>query len=336
MKSKKFLTLSGLVLLQLFVAGAPGQNTVHSDIARVGVKNGWAVNYPKQRKLFFMAGRLWVFYSDGASMVYQTSPDGLAWSDPVTLRRKVTLGHRFGACFDGTYFHVVRCGAEAGEDVIYGRGRPTTEGGIDWRPEVIAYAVPEKKNVMYPKVMVDSAGLPWIAFMVFEGGFNQAPFDAVVTRAVGLDRGWQTAPGFPQVLVNDNTTSYPDPLGVSLTEGKTFWIYNRNVLNDVMYGRLWNGHAWEEEEPVTLKPSAYALYNAVAEGDTVHMVYGGGSIYYRGRDPERGWGTETHLSNDAGGHTSITRTGRNRVLVTWLDVSKQAVRYRELSDGRWL
>ncbi len=72
---------------------------IQSKVCTVPTKNGWAVNYPKQRKLFCMAGLFWVFYSDGRDAVCRTSADGVRWSEPLLVRKGASLGHRFGCWY---------------------------------------------------------------------------------------------------------------------------------------------------------------------------------------------------------------------------------------------
>lgn len=310
--------------------------TRRSTVGTTDAKNGWAVNYPKQHKLLWMAGRLWLFYSDGRDALYRTSRDGAEWGPPVLVHARSSVGHRLGCWFDGTRLHYAHCASQDGEDVVYRCGVPNADGTVCWlAPEQVAYAVPADKNVMYPKVIVDSQGAPWIAFMLYDGAPRKAPYDAVVTKAAGADGAWATAPGFPQVLVDDNTTAYPDPVGVPLTCGKTYWVYNKNVLDDGYYGRLWDGRSWQAEERATVAHSSRGLYSLAAEGDRVHLVFGGGKIRYRARDAASGWGEEFQVASAGSGHTSITRTGPNSLVVTWLDKSLDSVCYREMDDGRW-
>jgi len=338
MRSRKLrcILMAGLSILMVSQGTSFPGETITSRIWTTTVKNGWAVNYPKQRKLFFMAGLIWVFYSDGRDAVYKTSPDGFAWSDATVLREGASLGHRFGCWYDGTFFHCVHCAASEGEDVVYRRGKPNRDGSISWSSsEQTACSVPTGKNVMYPKVIVDSAGAPWVAFMVYDGGFNEGPYDAIVTKSSASDGTWQAELGFPFLLVDNNTTSYPDPVGVPLTQGKTFWVYNKNVMDDTYYGRHWNGKSWDPEEAVTQSHSSYGLYNVVSDGNNVHMVFGGGTIRYRKRDPRTGWGSEVEVAKGGSGHTSITRTGPDSVIVTWLDCSEDILSYRKKVKGQW-
>src|SRR5690606_22802196 len=91
--------------------------------------------------------------------------------------------------------------------------------------EQIAFDVPDAQSVLYPKVLADASGHPWIAFMLFEGGFETAPQRAMVVRSSRADGVWETASGFPFALSGPSTETFPDPLGVALASGGTYWIW---------------------------------------------------------------------------------------------------------------
>jgi hypothetical protein len=337
---KHMLHLLAILIAATLSAGqAPFAAGASAVIATTNASNGWAVNYPKQRKLFVMAGRLWVLYSDGAHGVYRTSADGATWSDPVLFGEGGHFGHRFGGWFDGTYFHYTLCTAGLGADVRYRRGMPQPDGTITWTmPEQTAYDTPADKNVMYPKIIVDSEGCPWITFMelVYQEP-NTPPYDAVVIKASTNDGAWRTAEGFPFDLVDQKPVAgYPDPVGVPLTAGKTAWIYNpQRDGTDVHAARIWNGSAWQDEEIIVSPAPIYAFFNAVADGDDIHLVHGAGSIQHQKRTWGTGWGAPFTLADNASGHTAITRTGPNSVIVTWLDLQNNRVHYRESREGEW-
>jgi hypothetical protein len=309
----------------------PGE--VHADIATVACTDGWAVNYPKQHKLFEIAGQLWLFYSDGGSIVSTTSTDGIAWSTPNTIRT-AEFGHRMGLWFDGTRLHYAFASAQSGGDVLYRRGTPAADGTITWDgPETVAFAMPADFNAMYPKVTVDAQGRPWIGFVLVKGGITTPPYDAVVTMSSSPDR-WTTAPGFPFTLVFDHEETYPDPAGVALASGGVLWIYNRDDGSAPYVGRVFDG-TWRDEAPVTQTSGTYGLYAVAADGDDVHLVYRGDGLRYRQRAPDGTWSSEVELDDSGSGHTSITLLGGGDVAVSWLDKGDDLVLFRERTSGHW-
>ncbi len=206
--------------------GPRATDVTRSLVATTTADEGWAVNYPKQRKLLWMAERLWVFYADGTNLVVRTTSDGVEFSAPVVVREQGVFGHRCSFAFDGTFVHSACCLANLGDDVFYRRGRPATDGTIAWDAEQLAFDVAATENVLYPKVLVDAGGLPWVGFVLFTGGQTQAPPNrAMISRSSRSDGTWETASGFPAALSDDGSDTSPDPLGVALANGDTYWAW---------------------------------------------------------------------------------------------------------------
>jgi hypothetical protein len=313
---------------------SPPPGEVRADIASVECTDGWAVNYPKQHKLFDMAGQLWLFYSDGSSIVSSTSADGVTWSAPRTVRSPSEFGHRIGLWFDGTHLHYAFASAQLGGDVVYRRGTPHDDGTIAWDgPETVAFAMAADLNAMYPKVTVDAQGRPWIGFVLVKGGITTPPYDAVVTMSSSPDR-WTTAAGFPFTLVFGHMQTYPDPAGVALASGGVLWVYNASDGSAPYVGRLFDG-AWRDEQPITETSGTYGLYAVAADGDDVHLVYRGDGLRYRERSPDGTWSSEVGLDDSGSGHTSITLLGGGDVAVSWLDKDDDLVLFRERTSDRW-
>lgn len=338
MASKLFVWTAALLLFAWSHPAMAQEQTIKSTITTTSASNGWAVNYPKERKVFCMAGLVWVFYSDGANGVFRTSADGVSWSEPALFATGGHFGHRFGCWFDGTYFHYALCTSALGADVFYRRGTPGHDGAIAWSaPEQTAYDTPANMNIMYPKIVVDSNGCPWISFMqlIYQVP-NTPPYDAIVIKASSGDGTWATAAGFPFTLVHKPVEGYPDPVAAPLSNGKMLWFYNTYGNSQYVYAaRPWLAGMWGAEEIVVNPGSPYSFFNIVADGDDVHVVHGAGTIFYQKRTWGSGWSQPLMIDASASGHTSITRAGRGNVLVTWLDISNNSVRYRELAGGIW-
>ena len=335
-------TLSGAIATLMLLAGPARcdaqEEAVRSLVSASSANNGWAVNYPKQRKVFHMSGLIWVFYSDGANGVFRTSADGLTWSAPTMFGAGGHFGHRFGGWFDGVYFHYALCTAALGADVYYRRGKPNHDGTMAWSaPLQVVHDTPQDMNAMYPKIIVDANGCPWISFMqlVYQVP-NTPPYYAIVLKAATNDGTWTTAPSFPFTLVHKTVEGYPDPVGTTLSNGKTLWFYNTYVDGQYVYAaRCWNGTVWEGEEIVATPGSPYSFFNVVGDGEYTHVVYGNGTIFYRKRAHDTGWSQPFEVATNASGHTSITRVGTDHVIVTWLDLSSNSVQFRELAEGTW-
>lgn len=316
------------------VVPLPEAQKVTSTVSSTQAHYGWSVNYPKQRKMFFIHKKLWVFYSDGSNAVYRTSDDGKTWSQPTLVKVNGHYGHRTGFSFDGTYLHYAHNAAAAGESVVYRRGKPNSSGKIQWSAEQTVATVSTQHNVMYPKVIVDDKGYPWISYVLCKGGPHNAPYDAIVIKSSKNDGTWATAQNFPHILVANNPDSYPDVTGTPMLQGKTYWMVNQKK-GEPYRGKLWNGSSWEKEENVSLGGGAYGLFNLIAEGDTVHAVYLTRGAQYRKRDPKTGWGKEQLVMHSAGGHLSLTQVGSQHLLVTWLDKHSQHVMMREVKNNQW-
>ncbi|HEY4222951.1 MAG TPA: hypothetical protein VGO62_16455, partial [Myxococcota bacterium] len=232
------------------------------------------------------------------------------------------------------------CTAELGDDVLFRRGTLADDGTLAWDgDDQVAFAMPPDENAMYPKIAVDAHGVPFIAFMLYRGGFNTAPYDAVVTKAVDDSGTFAVAPGFPVTLVAHNTTVYPDPLPVALADGRVLLLYNRDVADDTYYGRMYDGAAFDDEERVTTSHANDALYNAVADGNDVHLAFASGdTIRYHKRDGRSGrWSDEEDVASgwQMSGHVGITLVQHGEVAVTWLDHGPEQVRVRVRDERGW-
>jgi hypothetical protein len=299
-------------------------------VATSSAQDGWAVNYPKQRKILAMAGRLWLFYSDGVDALVRSTADGATLSDAQRVREAMVFGHRCGYAFDGTWLHYACSTALQGEGVYYRRAVPHSDGTLEWTgPEQLVFDV-GPGTAMYPKVLVDAAGRPWVGFMLFPSGFMTPPQEAVVTRAAASDGTWTTDVGFPYVLVAGSTETYPDPLGVALEGGGVYWVCDPD--GEAQYiGRLWRDGVWADEETVTESAQKYALFDLVAAGDVVHLAYGGGTLKYRRRDASGTWSGERTIASGASGHVTIARSADGAV-ISWLDLGGNRILSRAVTS----
>lgn len=327
------------LLLSLWIPGCgnktvppPADKLLMTQLTSTQAQDGWSVNYPKQRKIFFAHKLLWLFYSDGRDAVLRTSSDGLTWSAPTKVQPNGHFGHRTGYWFDGTYFHYAHNAAGAGESVIYRRGKAESTGTITWSTPQTVMTIPSGHNVMYPKVIVDTKGHPWVSFVHCKGGPHDPPYDAVIVKSATNDGTWNTAKGFPTLLVQDNPKAYPDLVGAPMTAGKTFWVVNKDKPTSYL-GRRWDGTRWQSEETLSTK-SSYGLFNVVADADTLHVAYGGGAIHYRQWTQSTGW-SKPEWVGVGSGHVSLTLADKDRIFVSWLDKHNHLLLYRERRNATW-
>jgi len=316
---------------------APSWVTTKSLVDTVETDNGWAIDYPKHRKVFYMSGLFWIFYAskntvlNSRNLVYKTSSDLSTWSNEHVVKGDTHSGNRFGLWFDGTYIHLAHSNARNGDPIIYRRGIPNANGTITWGTEYVAYSTPLTKNVKYTAVIVDGDGYPWVYTMQFENGSQQPPNSALVIRNNKRDgSGTWTV----NTLTTGVTTVIPMPVGCSLTGNKTYWIFVNDTAPAIYYGKLWDGTSWKEEQ-AAISAKLDPLYNVVCDGDDVHLTFA--NIKYRKRTWGLGWGSEFTVTSNSGdsGHQVITRTGSNSVVVIWENKVNDHLYYREMIDGIW-
>lgn len=292
--------------------------------------SGWATNRPKQRKIFAIGDRLWLFYSDGTNMKYVTSIDGENWSEPVVVRA-ARFGHRFGMWFDGTYLHYALNNAGLGEDVVYRRGRPDATGTILWDSnEHVVFDVPPDLTVLYPNVVVQASGEPWISFLHHKGGDHTPPEEGIVIRSTATDGSWETDPAFPVTLVAGSFTG-PEPLGLSLANNTVVWLYNREGAG--YFARSWRDGQWDDEEEITRAQNRWAFFAGLADGNDVHVTYGAGEIFHRIRRADGSWTPGEVVSTNASGHTGLTLNRTGHVVLTLFSGARFQI--REWSSGTW-
>lgn len=273
-------------------------------------QNGWATVYSWQPKLFKMAGLYWVFYGNGAAtftQVYRTSADLITWSSATTVRTTSSfgagLGHRIGYYYDGTYIHYAACDSGDGDDALYRRGTPNSDGTITWSAaEQTVLSVDASHACGYPTVWVDSGGNPWVGMQYAAAPSWSSPLVSRVIKSSATDGTWTTA---ATQDLQSNTAIYPVPVCVPLTAGKVYCAWSQNTYPDVVYrGRRYNGSSWDAAEDVSTSFGGYSLITLAPDGDAVHALYLDGAnmrVIYRLRSAGGSWGSEVDLEHLNGG-----------------------------------
>jgi len=235
----------------------------HATSSTVGTSTTSSVfKYSFQRHGFYANGLFWIFYSDGTNLVYRTTRDGGSWSAARTIRSS-NLGYLDPIWFDGKHAHRVHTCDTTGFTVTYQRGTPNSDSSITWSPLQIILPA---GGTYYPAfITVDTGGYPWIIYRRSDGS-GTYPF---VIKSSTNDGTWVNATGFPQQL---STTSADWSVEiVPLRVRKVLAIYALGGI--AIRARVWNGSAWGRETATTSSPRSGIYQSAVAEGDTVHLVF---------------------------------------------------------------
>jgi hypothetical protein len=243
-----------------------------------------STNLPFQRKSFHAGGLHWVFYSDHANMVYETSTDGIIWSSPTAVREAL-YGYLFSIWFDGTYVHYAYRDVTG---ILYRQGS-ISSATIAWGPEYIVVT----GNLWVPNICVDTQGIPWISYRTnnISTPLDTKPYIVKATTADGSS--W----GIPKQLSTQNQLWWIEP--VPLTLGKVYVLYS--YPKGQIYGNLWSGSSWlitpENVTSVGSVTRSFGSFSSVARGNNIYVVYVHNftrNIMTLNRTTS-GWGTETTL-----------------------------------------
>ena len=257
--------------------------------------DSYATRFPFQRKTFYANGRFWVFWFNGANMVYATSTDGSTWT-AATIVRATVDGAYFSVWFDGTYLHYA---CVSSSTLYYRRGTPNSDGTITW--SAVEQTVPTTYSDPYdPMVSVDSNGYVWIGYCELTTSGYFYPY---VTKSGNNDGTWGTTPaGFPKIFSTTSANWRVSP--VPLTAGKMVVVVA--CPSAAVRITRWNGSNWSATVNSTSAIYDGSYYSAVAQGDDVHLVFlkstGYDIIYVKYTYSTNSFGSETTLQ--AGATTS--------------------------------
>lgn len=219
-----------------------------------------------QRKSFYSKGRFWKFYSDDTDMVYRTSTDGETWSAPTIARLVCGSGQHFSIWFDGIYLHYVYCKRTT---LFYRRGTPNINGTLPWSAVEQAVSTTHDK-AHAPMISVSSDGYAWIGYsdyLVVRHPYVIRSGNKVDDTGDGT---WGVTPGvFPYQLSAVDASWYVSV--IPLTAGKMLALYSRGGQG--IRAIQWDGAAWSTVVATNKYPIWGVDHSAVAEGDSVHLVF---------------------------------------------------------------
>jgi len=239
-----------------------------------------------QRTTFYAQDLYWVFYKDlywgvanDNATVYRTSSDGAIWSNAINITEDKSSVHAdFSLYTDGIDIHCAW--AYIGMDVSYRRGRLSSDGTISWNSsEIVINATIIDERKVDPLIVVDANGSVWLSITT---RFEALKYLPVIYKSDGPVDGdtWTNASGFPYNM-NDSLENYfAEP--VALNDGKLYvfmaYAETGGMVADGgwLYGRLWTGSEWLEQENLTskyLEADEYASQSFVGIEDDAHIVF---------------------------------------------------------------
>ena len=162
---------------------------------RAATATYWCLAWPFQRKVWYRAGRHWVFYVHDYQFRYVSSIDGVVWDGPTDIRY-APLGYTCATWVDDNgYLHYVYCLYGNGRTLKYRRGFLESDGTITWSAVEQDAAASYATEQFRPSICVDDAGYPWITYTRENlSGYYEAQ---VVTKSSTNDGTWTTAPNYP-------------------------------------------------------------------------------------------------------------------------------------------
>jgi hypothetical protein len=254
-------------------SGASGPGIVGTST----VQNGWGVWRVYQRKTFYANNMFWAFYDNGSNMVYCTSPDGITWSSPTTVRVCQGNAESFSVWFNGTYVYYAY--AYPNNALYYRVGIPSANGIVTWltSEQTVPTAFGKCSS---PMISVDTNGYVWITYQDLNnsaGSDNAFPY---VIKSGNNDGTWGSTPaGFPYQLSLTGTNDshqWKDSI-IPLTGGKMLAVYCYN--GSTVKVQAWNGSVWGPVAQTNSTIAWGAEHSEVAQGDNVHMVLTNQSNY---------------------------------------------------------
>lgn len=281
--------------------------------------------YPNQRKVFYAAGRHWVFYTDDGDMYVNSSADGSTWlgGAKVTDLTLTTAG-RFAVVYDGTHFHY--CVENSG--IKYRQGTPNSDGSIDW---IDSEQLVENVAGTALAIGVDDDGYPWVSY--YDSTNTRPKVNASSTN----DGTWTDADGFPYTLAADTTR----PIGVACLGGSSMYVVCSSTGADQCYGNEWDGEDWVGTESNILDANDTGFEtNMACSGGQVYVAYQGSSNkgYVAIRDSGGNWGSDAELfDSNATTYPCVTALNDDGDVRLWaMDINgDDDIVYFDYIDGSW-
>ena len=237
-----------------------------------------------QRKAFYANGRHWLFWADGANLVFDTSLNGVAWTGaPTSLGTLRAKEAEFSDIYiDSTTSKLYLAINHDAVDLRFRQGTAEADGTITW-DAVEQVAVNAASS--FPSIGVDSGGVVYIAYQL------NGDTKGYVTRNDNLDGTWSTTAGFPYKLSDTlNQSRFAlRPIGSNML---CMYAPLGAVIKAALYT---NGAGWGAEETATTSTGAFWSTTTINNVTYVTLRTGGGSTIYVTRTAAGVWSGETQI-----------------------------------------
>jgi len=320
----------GLFWFRVKKAAIPANFDFVLDPSVVGTSTSTTpVIYGFQKKCFYANGRWWVFYYDGTNFGWRTSTDGSSWSSFSNYGAYPP--QRFDIWYDeaNNKICLARCGGSSGS-VYYRQGTANSDGTITWDSNEVT--VNSDASTYGVRVCKDSNGYPWISYL-------SAPtpnYEKVVKANTTSGSSWDV----PTTLWTDRGNGQEEIIIVPLSNGRMMALSSASQTASRILSRLYDGSSWAAS--VTASTSYvqnYNYYDAVADGDNVHLVFCKVTSYdivYVKYLYGTGWGSEETVESAtvSQNHPAISFKSADKVRVFYL-LSQTTIKYRDRDSGSW-
>jgi len=254
-------------------AGTPVKLSDPAPVTIGTSSDGSATNSSSERKTVIAAGLIWVFYTDGCNIVYQTSGDGGAtWSSPPTIAKTgISRGWFFTLAQNGTtlYFVVSASDGSTNGTIVFRYGTMESNGTVSW--SIPEQDVPYNVGVgTVPTVAVDTSGSVWVAIETLGGTGGTVPTNS---RAIEVFKS--TAGVWSQVFNVAGLADYPRPILLALTSGKMALEILTETPGErtaVIYTTADGGSTWSSPVSTPQGLDNILTLSSVSVGDTVYSV----------------------------------------------------------------
>ena len=263
-----------------------------------------ATYYPIESKVFFCQTRYWAFYTDGTSIVFRTSTDGITWTSTTTVRAG-TIGYDFSAWVDCANTKVYYVWSSEGTTMTHRAGTLNTGGTITWDGSSEATITSTYGTNTDPTITKDTSGILWIATNTLHttatvGNYVEVWKCTISGTNCETASNWSDSTNI--LATSESTSDGVGPIIRPLTSGKLSLTYGKGVsasYTGVQGIRTYSGATWSSETTTT---SSYLNggTSGVAIADTTYfagITSTGTILYWSCAYPCSSTPTETTISS---------------------------------------